>query len=61
MADQELRTIAPTAIVGYGFEQSSPERVLQKDARLHCCGAVEDSDVYGAQQHGPRMDVEIPI
>ena len=28
--------------------------------RLHGSGAVEDSDVYGAQQHGPLMDVEIP-
>jgi len=27
--------------------------------RLHGSGAVEDSDVYGAQQHGPLMDVEI--
>ena len=29
--------------------------------RLHGSGAVEDSDVYGAQQHGPLMDVEIPM
>ncbi len=29
--------------------------------RLHGSGAVEDTDVYGAQQHGPLMDVEIPI
>ncbi len=29
--------------------------------RLHGSGAVEDSDVYGAQQHGPLMDVELPI
>ena len=29
--------------------------------RLHGSGAVEDSDVYGAQQHGPLMDVEIPL
>jgi hypothetical protein len=29
--------------------------------RLHGSGAVEDSDVYGAQQHGPLMDVEIPV
>ena len=29
--------------------------------RLHSPGAVEDSDVYGAQQHGPLMDVEIPV
>ena len=28
--------------------------------RLYGSGAVEDSDVYGAQQHGPLMDVEIP-
>jgi hypothetical protein len=29
--------------------------------RLHGSGAVEDSDVYGAQQHGPLMDVDVPI
>jgi len=29
--------------------------------RLYGSGAVEDSDVYGAQQHGPLMDVEIPV
>lgn len=29
--------------------------------RLHGSGAVEDSDVYGAQQHAPLMDVDIPI
>ena len=29
--------------------------------RLHSSGAVADSDVYGAQQHGPLMDVELPI
>jgi hypothetical protein len=28
--------------------------------RLYGSGVVEDSDVYGAQQHGPLMDVEIP-
>jgi hypothetical protein len=28
--------------------------------RLHGSGAVEDTDVYGAQQHGPLMDLEIP-
>ena len=29
--------------------------------RLHGSGAVEDTDVYGAQQHAPLMDVEIPV
>ncbi|MEK7806927.1 MAG: DUF4387 domain-containing protein [Chloroflexota bacterium] len=29
--------------------------------RLHGSGAVEDTDVYGAQQHAPLMDVEIPL
>ena len=29
--------------------------------RLHCSGDVEDTDVYGAQQHAPLMDVEVPI
>ena len=25
------------------------------------CSTNEDSDIYGAQQHGPLMDVELPI
>ena len=29
--------------------------------RLHGSGAPEDSDVYGAQQHGPLMEVELPV
>ena len=29
--------------------------------RLHGSGDVEDSDVYGAQQHAPLMDVEVPV
>ena len=29
--------------------------------RLYGSGDVEDTDVYGAQQHAPLMDVEIPV
>ena len=29
--------------------------------RLYGSGDVEDTDVYGAQQHAPLMDVEVPI
>lgn len=29
--------------------------------RLHGSGDVEDTDVYGAQQHALLMDVEVPI
>ena len=29
--------------------------------RLHGSGDVEDIDVYGAQQHAPLMDVEVPV
>ena len=29
--------------------------------RLYGSGDVEDTDVYGAQQHAPLMDVELPI
>jgi hypothetical protein len=38
---------------GYAIKATIP--------RLHGSGAVEDTDVYGAQQHGPLMDVEIPL
>ena len=39
MSDQELRIIAPTAIVGYGFQESSLERALLKDPHLIACDA----------------------
>ena len=29
--------------------------------RLYGSGDVEDTDVYGAQQHAPLMDVEVPL
>lgn len=29
--------------------------------RLYGSGDVEDTDVYGAQQHAPLMDVEVPV
>ena len=29
--------------------------------RLHGSGSPQDSDVYVAQQHGPLIDVELPI
>ena len=34
MPGQELRIVAPTPIVGYGFQESSLERTLQKDPHL---------------------------
>ena len=37
MADPELRIISPTGIVGYGFHESSLERVLQKNPHLIAC------------------------
>jgi len=33
----ELRIVSPTAIVGYGFQESSLERVLQNDPHLIAC------------------------
>ena len=29
--------------------------------RLYGSGDIEDTDVYGAQQHAPLMDVEVPV
>ena len=37
MSDQELRIISPTAIVGYGFQESSLERMREKDPHLIAC------------------------
>lgn len=28
--------------------------------RLHSAGSPQDTDVYGAQQHAPLLDIEIP-
>ena len=37
MPEAELRIVSPTAIVGYGFQESSLERVLQKNPHLIAC------------------------
>jgi hypothetical protein len=29
--------------------------------RAIVCGDVGDSDIYGAQQHAPLLDIEIPL
>ena len=39
--------------VGYAFKATIP--------RLKSAGDVGDTDVYGAQQHAPLLDVEIPV
>jgi hypothetical protein len=38
---------------GYAFKATLP--------RLKSTGDVGDTDVYGAQQHAPLLDVDIPI
>jgi hypothetical protein len=38
---------------GYAFKATLP--------RLKSAGDIGDTDVYGAQQHAPLLDVEIPI
>jgi hypothetical protein len=38
---------------GYAFKATLP--------RLVASGDIGDTDVYGAQQHAPLLDVEIPI
>ncbi len=38
---------------GYAFKATVP--------RLKPSGDPGDTDVYGAQQHGPLLDVEIPV
>ncbi len=38
---------------GYAFKATLPRRVPSGD--------LGDTDVYGAQQHAPLLDVEIPI
>ena len=29
--------------------------------RLHKSGDPDDSDIYGAQQHAPLLDIDIPV
>ncbi|MBI2906930.1 MAG: DUF4387 domain-containing protein [Chloroflexi bacterium] len=38
---------------GHAFKATIP--------RLVGSGDIEDTDVYGAQQHAPLLDVEIPV
>ena len=38
---------------GFAFKATLP--------RLVASGDIGDTDVYGAQQHAPLLDVEIPI
>lgn len=38
---------------GYAFKATIP--------RLKSAGDIGDTDVYGAQQHAPLLDVDIPI
>jgi hypothetical protein len=38
---------------GYAFKATLP--------RLRSSGDIGDTDVYGAQQHAPVLDVEVPI
>ncbi len=45
---QELRILSPCGILGYGFPEESFLR------------GIGDTDVYGAQQYAPLMDVSIP-
>lgn len=37
----------------YSFKATIP--------RIHSSGDVKDGDVYGAQQHAPLLDVNVPI
>ena len=39
----------------------SCQRHQGHNSRLYSSGDVEDTDVYGAQQHAPLMDVEVPV
>ena len=48
--DQVLFTEYPA---GYAFKATLP--------RLVAAGGIGDTDVYGAQQHAPLLDVEIPL
>ena len=48
--DQVLFTEYPA---GFAFKATLP--------RLVSAGDIGDTDVYGAQQHAPLLDVEIPI
>lgn len=38
---------------GYAFKATLP--------RLKVAGDIGDTDVYGAQQHAPLLDVDVPI
>jgi len=48
--DQVLFTAYPA---GYAFKATIPRAVS--------AGDIGDTDVYGAQQHAPLLDVEVPL
>lgn len=48
--DQVLFTVYPA---GYAFKATIPRAVP--------AGDIGDTDVYGAQQHAPLLDVDVPL
>jgi hypothetical protein len=48
--DDVLFTVYPPALA---YKATLPRRIVS--------GAVGDSDVYGAQQHAPLLDIELPL
>ena len=50
---QESQILFTIYDAGYAFKATLP--------RLKAAGDIDDSDVYGAQQHAPLLDVDIPV
>ena len=49
----EIGASSPNIPPAFAFKATIERRIAS--------GAVGDTDVYGAQQHAPLLDVEIPI
>ena len=55
---EEFRILSTTAILGYGFPMASFEEGMKRPIPS---GNLGETDVYGAQQHGPLLDLEFDL
>ena len=72
-AVDEVRILSPTAILGYGFPESSFQAGLARQPHLiavdagstdpgpRTAGDIGETDVYGAQQHAPLLGLVIEL
>ncbi len=56
----DLYSISPQEVIDIIF--FDPARALKVTLKREIpCGGIGDSDIYGAQQHGPLLNLKIPV